>query len=341
MAAAGQEQRGQALPYIGSTISLISKSDIRYTGKLYTIDTEKSTIALTNVRSFGTEDRAQGGLFVPASDEVYDVVVFQGSDIKDLSVIDQGSNQAPSPAPDPTPPQPTLAPSSATSAPSRPTPTAPPQPEGSGRQAQSQNQQPKAESFKEAAQRSMPGKARHRAGTGTETSTDTAKSWDGQPASAMKEEFDFEEANRRFDKQSLAKEVGLSETASKEPAYNPDDFFDTMSCEPLERSKETESRERRPPNTETFGRSSARRSRGGRPPRSGRGRGASGPRSAHQNQSPSGESGGGGGFGRRGGSGGGGNQQFRARRGGRRGSGQEGGGGRFESVVATGPEGHT
>lgn len=41
-------QQSAGMPYIGSIISLISKTGVRYEGTLYTIDMVESTIALQN-----------------------------------------------------------------------------------------------------------------------------------------------------------------------------------------------------------------------------------------------------------------------------------------------------
>ncbi|EIE76388.1 hypothetical protein G6F46_003231 [Rhizopus delemar] len=86
--------------YIGSKISLISLSDIRYVGILHSINAQDSTVGLKQVRSFGTEGR-KGKMEeeIPPSENVFDYVVFRGSDIKDLQVF-----EAP-PKPTPPPPQ--------------------------------------------------------------------------------------------------------------------------------------------------------------------------------------------------------------------------------------------
>lgn len=103
-------------PYIGSKISLISKAQIRYEGILSSVDTDRSTVALakgrliglkgrhlwhffnnyyiqififlnfwSTVKSYGTEDRHTDRP-VPPKDEIYEYIIFRGSDIKDITV---------------------------------------------------------------------------------------------------------------------------------------------------------------------------------------------------------------------------------------------------------------
>mmetsp|Transcript_5928 Transcript_5928/g.12399 ORF Transcript_5928/g.12399 Transcript_5928/m.12399 type:complete len:356 (+) Transcript_5928:419-1486(+) len=75
---------------LGSRISLISKRDIRYEGKLYSINQDDATVALQSVRSFGTETRIPVGTLghVPAQTAVHEYLLFRGCDIKDLHVHD-------------------------------------------------------------------------------------------------------------------------------------------------------------------------------------------------------------------------------------------------------------
>lgn len=79
-------------PYIGSRISLISRSDVRYEGTLYTIDPQESTIALQNVRNMGTENRRAGDERVEASPTVYEYIIFRGDNIQNIKLIDDDSD---------------------------------------------------------------------------------------------------------------------------------------------------------------------------------------------------------------------------------------------------------
>jgi protein LSM14 len=83
------------VPYIGSRISLTSKSSIRYEGILYTINIESSEVALKDVRSFGTEQRPRPAGFVPPSLEVYEYIIFRGPDIAELNVISTPDTETP------------------------------------------------------------------------------------------------------------------------------------------------------------------------------------------------------------------------------------------------------
>ncbi|KPM39316.1 hypothetical protein AK830_g7266 [Neonectria ditissima] len=75
-----------------SRISLISKSDIRYVGTLHEINSDESTVSLENVRSFGTEGRkGRPEEEIAASEQVYEYIVFRGSDVKDLRIEDHPS----------------------------------------------------------------------------------------------------------------------------------------------------------------------------------------------------------------------------------------------------------
>ncbi|KAI0407802.1 Scd6-like Sm domain-containing protein [Xylaria palmicola] len=86
--------------FLGSRISLISKSDIRYSGILHEINSEESTVSLENVKSFGTEGRrGNPAEEVAASEQIYEYIVFRGSDVKDLRI-----EQAPAPPKENQPP---------------------------------------------------------------------------------------------------------------------------------------------------------------------------------------------------------------------------------------------
>ena len=79
---------------IGQRFSLVSKSQIRYEGILHEINPEQSTIALEEVYSFGTEGRKVDN-FIPATQQKYDYIVFRGSDVKDISIVEDQKPKEP------------------------------------------------------------------------------------------------------------------------------------------------------------------------------------------------------------------------------------------------------
>lgn len=67
-------------------VRIITKSEIRYEGTLYQINSGEKTVALKDVVSYGSEDRCKDK-FVPPGEVVYEFIVFKGCEIKDLVVL--------------------------------------------------------------------------------------------------------------------------------------------------------------------------------------------------------------------------------------------------------------
>ena len=82
-AGAGQQRKD----YIGCVMSLISKQEIRYVGTLVMINSKEHTLVLQNVKSYGTEGRQSSYGHVPASQRIYEHIVFKADELKDFSVI--------------------------------------------------------------------------------------------------------------------------------------------------------------------------------------------------------------------------------------------------------------
>lgn len=82
--------------FIGSKISIITKSQCRYSGTIIGIDSQTSSIVLGNCRSFGTENRsATSSNSGHATGTVLPIVQFANSDIEDLKIVDEEQTSEP------------------------------------------------------------------------------------------------------------------------------------------------------------------------------------------------------------------------------------------------------
>lgn len=75
-------------PPANTSVSIITKSDVRYEGTLFNINPNEQTLTLINVKSYGTEGRRPGNE-ISGSQEIFSSIVFKGNDIKDLQVIEK------------------------------------------------------------------------------------------------------------------------------------------------------------------------------------------------------------------------------------------------------------
>lgn len=240
---------------LGARISLVSKKNIRYEGVLYSINESDATVALQNVRSFGTEGREKGeppaadgtpAAFVPPSDAQHAYLLFRGCDIKDLHVHEEAKG----------------APKEPQKPPEDPAILSAEVPEEVRRQ-----QQRAAEEKKESNKRGTRGGSK-RGGGGGRGGGSRAAIGTGQNLMSRKERgvvdgagpvpykdtnFDIQGNLEQFDKS----DDDLSDDDDDAGAYEKDDFFDTISSDVTDRAegKSTGLRgaQERQLNTETFG----------------------------------------------------------------------------------------
>lgn len=303
-------------PLLGSRISLISKKNIRYEGTLYSINESNATVALQNVRSYGTEGREKldrEATFVAPQDSVHPYLLFRGCDIKDLHVHENASQQPPAdpaimsanapPAADapqaPAPPQQ----QSATAAPAQPAPQ-------SAAPVSNENQAPESarQEGLDAAQdtggdddrrqnkgRGNQGNRRnkksnnpaHQVGTGASLLNRKVRgNKDGALVETPSDDFDFQSKLKEFDKEHEEPDDEAGDTPQPLNTnvtgtnYEKDDFFDSISCDAIDRQAGIDNRLRgsveRSLNTETFGAVALNSTRNRRKRYSGRGGGRDG-----------------------------------------------------------------
>ena len=294
----------------GNRISLISKKSIRYEGTLYSINEADATVALADVKSYGTEGRDKlepMSAYVPPQDAVHPYLLFRGCDIKDLHVHE------PTPPPAPVqqkPPEPTVEspkPQPKENIPStsnavEPTPPSPELKESiptiktatkedtiettikedatentkrTGRRQQPRHNTQYNRSYNNPNRRSR--KNDYRVGYGSSLLNRKERGAVDVAAPTTGDDFDFETSASEFQKNSNDNESPYPET-NAESCYSKDDFFDSISCDTLDKQSGYDTRLRgaaeRSLNTETFGAVSLGSGRRGGRRRNNRGRGA-------------------------------------------------------------------
>eukprot|EP01054_Gregarina_sp_Poly1_P011521 Gregarina_sp_Poly_1__11520@NODE_999_length_5423_cov_682_617625_g701_i0_p2_GENE_NODE_999_length_5423_cov_682_617625_g701_i0NODE_999_length_5423_cov_682_617625_g701_i0_p2_ORF_typecomplete_len342_score38_21LSM14/PF12701_7/1_1e28FDF/PF09532_10/1_1e04FDF/PF09532_10/0_083FDF/PF09532_10/9e11SMATX/PF14438_6/0_0077_NODE_999_length_5423_cov_682_617625_g701_i041465171 len=271
-----------AIPYIGSKISLVTNSELRYEGTLININTVNSTVTLREVRMSGTEGRKAPHGYVMPSSEVFDYIIFNGKDIKDLTVSEPAFSVKEDPA--------VVAVN-----------VAPPPPQGSMGYGDSHLQElhhgystemsygaraanHPLEGYSHAPRGFSPlggrgglyesrgreyysygvsgGRGGFRGGRGgvSVNSKNIVGELSAQPNNSLKTQvaqaFDFEENNQKFEKDKIAEAEGVKGAYDKTQS-----FFDNISCETLNRQHGRDSKvdreKQRELDTETFGAAAA------------------------------------------------------------------------------------
>lgn len=277
------------VPYLGSKISLISKSEIRYEGILVDVNPQESTITFEKVRFFGTEGRRPGNE-VPAMERVFEYVVFRSVDIKDLQVYESApvAESTEMTLPDPAVVSITL---SADSDKKSSTGFQYQARSGAPRGNEEVVRMPQVHDYASAAASSTPreersqpsfhgANARHtdtvRGHGSSHRGSHPPRQHNGPRIVVPDSEFDFSSSNAKFSKNNVdSVNVAMEQTA---PAYNKSaSFFDDISCQAKEQPGHRNHNDRQL-NMETFGQAAPQRRYNSR------GRGRGGYHGSHQNR---------------------------------------------------------
>ena len=259
-------------------IRIITISEIRYEGTLYQINTKDKTIALKNVVAFGTEDRKVDQA-IPPSQNVYEVIIFKASHIKDINVLTQEEEQRAQVA------NPTGPPMGKETPPNQDTKETNPQRnksyerDDSPRETESKyrgsrrNKQDDDDEYEPKTESNYQGKSSHHQSSYGDRGYSGHNNYRKEPYNSNRDtrrekgpkDFDFDEMvekNNLLEKEKEKKE----EREEVEAKYNPDDFFDTVSTSVNEKPDPS----RKDPyhlyktNNETFGFQKRPNQRGGR-----------------------------------------------------------------------------
>ncbi|RNF01630.1 kinesin [Trypanosoma conorhini] len=269
---------------IGSTIVLITNSLIRYEGTLGQIDGPNNTVSLTNVRVFGTEDRAEGAgqAQIPPAEQLFDQIVFRGSDIKELTVFEEPHNPMMDPA--------VVTALPARNPPARLTSTQPrggpssghPHPLQQQQQQQHHHHQPHHQhQHQHQHQQQRYGGGGYRRGGGGSgyrgaRRADGHTGQDFRPATGaakeeFKDDFDFSKSREEFEKKKNEFEKAKEEAKTHSKVYDRSSFFDKISCD-QDRVIRLDREGMKRADAETFGSEMVGNMRGPRRGRGGRGR---------------------------------------------------------------------
>merc|ERR1712004_4275 len=276
-------------PYLGCTLSVISKAQIRYKGILTAINQEGCTLTLTNVKSYGSEDRLKPQV-IPETAGIYETIVFNGHDIHEVKVtssVDEVQDPAIIQAKKTNDEKKHLAPGSGKPKQQQQQQQHPPRDNRNNRRPEKQQAQPPADSSwknnKSMAENMRKPVENDRRENNDEYRQNAKKEREERErrekekmAEKYKDEFDFSSMNKKFDKEKIAKDLEKMTVGERKRTKESDDedsdaeeekeqtvyyepkksFFDNISCEANETREERgriNRHEERKLNSQTFG----------------------------------------------------------------------------------------